>query len=153
MFMSKFLQIVNEATPSSIYTDKQQAVRYLTNVINTIAESAGEKDIKCTFDVFADAINITIHDKIFKLNLTQIGNINISDKMSEDDESANTNDPNAVTMQRIKNLAGTAEALTKSSGVDKRLFNDPVKRLAKVQGDLANRITDGISAEISKLKL
>ena len=158
--MSKFLNLVSEATPSDMYTDEQKAVRYLSNVINSLAESAGETDIVCNFDVFDDAINITIHDNVFKLKLTQLSKDNISDELSEDDESAQPpsdqqSDPNAAVYKRIKDLTGAADALTGGPAVRKRLFGfrDPVENLAKVKGDIALKIGDNIKSELSKLRL
>lgn len=155
--MSKFLQLISESTPSDVHSEKQKAVRYLTAVINNLAETGGESDIQCTFDVFDDAINVTVHDVTFKLKLTQVGRSNVSDEMSEDDEtSTDPQEDQSVTnsLKRVKDLTGAAEALTGGAAVRKRLFGtDPVSNLAKVKGDLANRITQGISAEISKLRI
>jgi hypothetical protein len=153
--MSKFLNLISEATPSDTHTDKQKAVRYLSNVINSLAESAGETDIVCNFDVFDDAINITIHDNVFKLKLTQLSKDNISDELSEDDETAEQQpDPNEATYKRIKDLTGAADALTGGTAVRSRIFGfDPVKRLAKRKGDIVNKISDNITSELGKLRI
>lgn len=152
--MSKFLNLISEATPADTHTDKQKAVRYLSNVINSLAESAGEADIMCNFDVFDDAINITIHDNVFKLKLTQLSKDKIADELSEDDETAQQPDPNEATYKRIKELTGAADALTGGTAVKSRIFGfDPEKRLAKAKGDIVNRLATSIKDQVSKLNI
>ena len=153
--MSKFLNLISEATPSDTHTDKQKAVRYLSSVINSLAETAGETDIVCNFDVFDDAINIIIHDNVFKLKLTQLSKDNISDELSEDDETAEQQpDPNEATFKRIKDLTGAADALTGGTAVRKKIFGfDPVTRLAKAKGEIVTRLAKGIESEVAKLRI
>jgi hypothetical protein len=147
--MSKFLQLIEQSVPTDERTTQQKAVRYISNIINNLAESAGESEVDCTFDVFKDAINITVGQNIFKFRLESVGSATSPESRVEDDETQSVDQ-----FKRIKDMFGAAEALTGPTQATKRLFGrDPDEELAKTKGDFANRISQGIKNELGRLRI